>query len=513
MGFGYLPGGPGAARRSAAGLAGRPAFMLGEELGVPQRKVEEHGVAGRIETAGVSAVPRRITQQFLCPIMSRRRRWRGHRPLRRGRWPRGGRGSPGAFGPAGRRRTAVVRCPPPRKWSTANLLSGPAMRVACLRHSRHTPPRGPGRPAAGHAGSDRDTAGTPGQPRQSRPRRTPPPVTLLAAAGRPPVVTRPPTTSRAHTGGFTRPRVASPDRTHTGSPPAALAAAGSPPPGRPTARALVPGRADRWVCQPRVEQIVAGRPGRGGGASPALRTAARLSPHLLRHFAASDLYRDRMNVVAIQEVLGHQWAEHHDDLRACRQDPHRTGMGPPVAGPLTGSEAVTCRSSNRIVTGRPDHRWRHLPRADHQAGVGEHRVQVATPSRHHAAAAAIRRFHFIVIGIGGHEPCCWNRRSAVPTGNTGGQRARPATPIEQLSRPHEAPARSATWHERPRGESGPALPRTRSSVSSLFRCARPSWLRWRPSRCRYARLVTGCPRSGGAWSGFFVLVARAWASR
>jgi len=125
--------------------------MLGEELGVPQRKVEEHGVAGRIETAGVSAVPRRITQQFLCPIMSRRRRWRGHRPLRRGRWPRGGRGSPGAFGPAGRRRTAVVRCPPPRKWSTANLLSGPAMRVACLRHSRHTPPRGPGRPAAGRS--------------------------------------------------------------------------------------------------------------------------------------------------------------------------------------------------------------------------------------------------------------------------------------------------------------------------------------------------------------------------
>jgi hypothetical protein len=109
------------------------------------------GVAGRIETAGVSAVPRRITQQFLCPIMSRRRRWRGHRPLRRGRWPRGGRGSPGAFGPAGRRRTAVVRCPPPRKWSTANLLSGPAMRVACLRHSRHTPPRGPGRPAAGRS--------------------------------------------------------------------------------------------------------------------------------------------------------------------------------------------------------------------------------------------------------------------------------------------------------------------------------------------------------------------------
>ena len=57
----------------------------------------------------------------------------------------------------------------------------------------------------------------------------------------------------------------------------------------------------------RDHRCVAGRPGRGGGASPGLRTAARLSPHLLRHFAASDLYRNGMNVVAIQEVLGHQW--------------------------------------------------------------------------------------------------------------------------------------------------------------------------------------------------------------
>ncbi len=35
--------------------------------------------------------------------------------------------------------------------------------------------------------------------------------------------------------------------------------------------------------------------------------AGRLSPHLLRHFAASDLYRNGMDVVAIQEVLGHSW--------------------------------------------------------------------------------------------------------------------------------------------------------------------------------------------------------------
>ena len=33
----------------------------------------------------------------------------------------------------------------------------------------------------------------------------------------------------------------------------------------------------------------------------------QLSPHLLRHFAASDLYRNGMDVVAIQEILGHRW--------------------------------------------------------------------------------------------------------------------------------------------------------------------------------------------------------------
>ena len=35
--------------------------------------------------------------------------------------------------------------------------------------------------------------------------------------------------------------------------------------------------------------------------------SGRLSPHLLRHFAASDLYRNGMDVVAIQEILGDCW--------------------------------------------------------------------------------------------------------------------------------------------------------------------------------------------------------------
>ena len=36
-------------------------------------------------------------------------------------------------------------------------------------------------------------------------------------------------------------------------------------------------------------------------------SAGRLTPHLLRHFAASELYRNGMDVFAVQEVLGHEW--------------------------------------------------------------------------------------------------------------------------------------------------------------------------------------------------------------
>ncbi|MFJ2642359.1 tyrosine-type recombinase/integrase [Streptomyces sp. NPDC087511] len=37
------------------------------------------------------------------------------------------------------------------------------------------------------------------------------------------------------------------------------------------------------------------------------RWSGRATPHALRHFAASDLYAQGMNVVAIQELLGHRW--------------------------------------------------------------------------------------------------------------------------------------------------------------------------------------------------------------
>lgn len=35
--------------------------------------------------------------------------------------------------------------------------------------------------------------------------------------------------------------------------------------------------------------------------------AGRLTPHVLRHYCASQLYRTGVDILAIQEVLGHSW--------------------------------------------------------------------------------------------------------------------------------------------------------------------------------------------------------------
>ncbi|MBF6371105.1 site-specific integrase, partial [Nocardia puris] len=37
--------------------------------------------------------------------------------------------------------------------------------------------------------------------------------------------------------------------------------------------------------------------------------AGRLTPHVLRHYCASQLYRTGVDILAIQEVLGHSWVD------------------------------------------------------------------------------------------------------------------------------------------------------------------------------------------------------------
>jgi integrase len=56
----------------------------------------------------------------------------------------------------------------------------------------------------------------------------------------------------------------------------------------------------------------------------------RLTPHLLRHFAASDLYRNGMDVVAIQEMLGHEWIN-TTMIYVNSRELHQTGEKPQVA--------------------------------------------------------------------------------------------------------------------------------------------------------------------------------------
>ena len=75
-------------------------------------------------------------------------------------------------------------------------------------------------------------------------------------------------------------------------------------PGRPAVplraaarRRLQPPGHRRRAAAGLAEAVAAHLPGQAG----------RLTPHLLRHYAASELYRNGMDVFAVQEVLGHEW--------------------------------------------------------------------------------------------------------------------------------------------------------------------------------------------------------------
>ena len=90
--------------------------------------------------------------------------------------------------------------------------------------------------------------------------------------------------------------------------------------------------------------------------------AGRLTPHLLRHFAASELYRNGMDVFAVQEVLGHEWINttmiyvhvhrsHVEDAWA------RPGDAPP------GGSAASGREVEPAAGRRPARHLESLPAA------------------------------------------------------------------------------------------------------------------------------------------------------
>jgi hypothetical protein len=175
----------------------------------------------------------------------------------------------------------------------------------------------------------------------------------------------------------------------------------------------------------------------------------------------------------------------------------------PVAGPLTGSEAVT------LQVLQPD-RDRPGPTTG-----GDIFPALITRPASASIACKLRRLPDITLPRRPSADSTSSSSASVVTNLAAGigvapfRRGTPAANGRVLPPPLNSSADLTRRRRDPQpGMSahgvnrGPALHRTRSSVSSLFRCARPSWLRWRPSRCRYARLVTGCPRSGGAWSGF-----------
>ena len=93
----------------------------------------------------------------------------------------------------------------------------------------------------------------------------------------------------------------------------------------------------------------------------------KLTPHVLRHYCASQLYLNGMDLIAIQEALGPRLGSHHDAVRARPPRPCRAG--------LDGRSAA-----RRAAAGRAD-----LNALEPAAGRGEPRhlegLGAAAPAR------------------------------------------------------------------------------------------------------------------------------------
>ena len=83
------------------------------------------------------------------------------------------------------------------------------------------------------------------------------------------------------------------------------------------------------------------RPARRPGEAAATRTcragASKLTPHVLRHFCASQLYLGGLDLIAIQEVLGHSWIATTMRYVHVQQHPGRGRLGRRASsGPPSG---------------------------------------------------------------------------------------------------------------------------------------------------------------------------------
>ncbi|MFJ9381713.1 tyrosine-type recombinase/integrase [Streptomyces sp. NPDC101455] len=77
----------------------------------------------------------------------------------------------------------------------------------------------------------------------------------------------------------------------------------------------------------------------------------KLTPHVLRHFRASQLYGNGMDLLAIQEILGHSWIATTMRRRATSSPPTpATAVWPGATSADASVPPATCSAA---VTRRP----------------------------------------------------------------------------------------------------------------------------------------------------------------